>query len=124
MKKIILVLIFCVLSSPVFAADIIAYDKVEGTVFHTFWTATTGAWQAVSIPSTVENTRHVLIQVHDGVEGYAHSDVQFLFSSASDGTGWQYCEGTLAIPIGKKASAVLIYIKAAGSQQIAVSCLR
>lgn len=101
-------------------------DTVEGTEIITFWVNTTGAWQAITLPSTIEDIRHVSIQVHDGSQTeYTHIDnvVEFQVSGVSGGTGWSYSTG-ITFGIGKERNEIICYVKAAAGQKIAVICLR
>jgi len=109
-------------------ADLITPTHVESTKIYTpAHVATTGSWQAITVPSGVEGSRHVAIQVHNGTTtDYTHvqaaNQVEFHYSSESDGTGWNYGD-RLVISMGKKAGETLLYIKAATSQYIALTYL-
>ena len=102
-------------------------DTVEGTAIETIaHISTTGAWQAISIPSTIENLRHIAIQVHNGTASdYTHIDnvVEFQISKTGIDGDFFYASG-ITIAIGKESGEVICFIKAAVSQKIAILGLR
>lgn len=124
MKRIFLsILILLVFAIPA-NARVLVNDDVEGAEIITFEVATTGDWQPITVPATMRDTRHVFIQVHDGVETVGHSDVEFFVSSSSDGTSgfiWTY---GIQISIGVPSAGVVCYIKADAQQLVTVMVLR
>jgi len=117
--------ILLLIPSLVFSADLITYDKVESTTGVSFDEEATGSWQAIELPSTVENVRHVYIQVNDGSGTIADTTEGFLLSFDSDGSEYAYIPETgITLSIGKKAGEVLFYIKATASTDITVTGLR
>ena len=102
-------------------------DTVEGTqILAIEHIDTTGSWQAISIPSTIENVRHIAIQVHNGTASdYTHIDnvVEFQLSDTGSDTDFFYTGG-ITIAVGKGASETICYVKAAVSQKIAILALR
>ncbi len=131
MKKTIIIFLMGILLlvasvSFSFSAPLKTVDTVQGTMIKTFWIATTGDWQAITMPATIEDARHISIQVHNGTAtDYTHIDnqVEFQISSESAGTGWTYASG-IVVSVGKQAGEIVCYVKAALSQQIAILVLR
>ena len=126
LTRIFLILfVFALFAGPAFAGNTVS-DKVEGSEIKTFWLVSDGTWQALELPSTISDVRHVAIQVHNGTASeYTHIDneIEFQISSESDGTGWFYASN-IVLSIGKTAGATICYIKAATGQKIAVLGLR
>lgn len=102
-------------------------DTVEGTEIVTIThISTTGSWQAISIPSTIENVRHIALQVHNGTASdYTHIDnvVEFQISSTGSDDDFYYSTG-ITFAVGKGNSEVITYIKADTGQKIAILALR
>ena len=127
MKKLFFVLsmllIYCGL---VLAGDLVVYDKVEGTSGVTFNEESTGGWDAIELPSTVENCRHVLVQVNDGSGSVTDTREAFLWSFDSDGSDYFYSDSAgVYISIGKKAGEIILYVKcSAANQDITVAAIR
>ena len=126
---IVMVYLLCIFGLFAFAlnanANTLVSDTVEGSEIIVFEFTTDGTWQAVSVPITMKNTRHVFLQVHDGVENsYNHSAVEFVVASTSDGTdGFIWTTG-ITISVGRDRSAVICYIRAATGQTFSVMVLR
>ena len=100
-------------------------DTVEGSEVVVFEFTTDGTWQAVTVPATMKNTRHVFLQVHDGVENsYTHEDVEFIVSSSSDGTSGFIWTNGITISVGKDRSEIICYIRAATGQTFSIMVLR
>lgn len=127
MKKLLLtlILILTISSSAWAIGGVNLNDTVEGTSGVSFSETSTGGWDAIEVPATVEYVRHVTIQVHDGAGTVADAREGFLYSFDSDGTDYQYVETELSLSLGKLAGEVLIYIKAsAASKEISVGALQ
>ena len=93
-----------------------------GSTLTTFWISTTGGWDAVELPPGIE-CKSVKINVHDGVDGYAHSGSQeFMYSSLSDGSVWDWALDGLVINVAK-ASGTICYVKAPSGNKITVTAL-
>lgn len=125
MKKLFIILLTFI-ALPVFAADLITYDKVESTGGFTWNEESTGGWDAIEVPAGVESVRHVWVQVNDGSGNVSDTRSEFLLSFDSDGAEYMYVDTSgIALSMGKKAGGVLFYIKtSAANQDITVLGLR
>lgn len=125
--KLVLIVIISLLIMTFAYASQRVNDTVEGTAIETIaHISTTGAWQAISIPSTIENLRHIAIQVHNGTASdYTHIDnvVEFQISKTGIDGDFFYTSG-ITLALGKEASEVICFIKAAVGQKIAILGLR
>ena len=87
-----------------------------------FWIPSTGGWDEIVLPDGM-SCHSVRINVHDGVSGFAHSGTQeFMYSSFSDGSVWDWALDGLNINIVKEAETIC-YIKTLSGNKIVVTAL-
>ena len=124
MKRFVLICLFLLFAFNVQAGSVVD-DTVEGSQIVTYEFTTDGTWQAVTVPATMKNTRHIYLQCHDGVENsYNHSAVEFVVSISSDGTSGFIWTTGITISVGKDRSQTICYIRASTGQTFSIMVLR
>ena len=99
-----------------------AHRCSNGTTLYTFWINTTGEFQEITLPPDIQ-CKTVKINVHDGIETFAHGPVEFHISSSNTGDGWDYWQGGAIFSIANKGTDPICYIRAESGNKIAVTIL-